>query len=94
MNKTDKDRYDKLVQIGCIVCRNKMGVYSIPEIHHINGRTGNGNQETIGLCTKHHREGSDNEHWTSRHPWRKRFEARYGTEAELLAKTNELLEEL
>jgi hypothetical protein len=35
-----------------------------------------------------------NPEYTSRHPYKKRFEARYGTEAELLEETNRRLEKL
>ena len=92
MNKEDKKRYDQLSQLGCIVCLLEKGVNSPPEIHHPYGRTGNGNQETIGLCYYHHREGSDCTAYTSRHPFKSRFEARYGTEAYLLEETNKLLD--
>ena len=91
MNKEDKTRFDLLSQLGCIVCARERGIFTPPEIHHINGRTGNGNQETIGLCYFHHREGSDCQEYTSRHPYKARFIARYGTEAELLEATNKLL---
>ena len=94
MNKADKARYDAISQLGCICCLREKGIYSSPEIHHINGRTGNGNQETIGLCYYHHRAGNDCEAYTSRHPYKTRFEARYGTEAELLEDTNKLLTEV
>lgn len=92
MNKEDKTRFDLLSQLGCIVCVRERGIFTPPEIHHINGRTGNGNQETIGLCFFHHREGSDCQEYTSRHPYKARFIARYGTEAELLEATNKLLD--
>ena len=91
MNKADTDRFDLLSQLGCIVCVRERGIFTPPEIHHINGRTGNGNQETIGLCYFHHREGSDCQEYTSRHPYKARFEIRHGTEAELLEATNKLL---
>jgi hypothetical protein len=44
----------------------------------------------LGLCALHHRGGANGDQYTSRHPWRKAFEARYGTELQLLDKTREL----
>jgi hypothetical protein len=91
MKKADKERYQKLAELGCICCRLFEGVFSPCDVHHINGRTKNGNQETIGLCYYHHREGSNCETHVSRHPWLSEFEDRYKTEAELLEITNDLL---
>lgn len=91
VNKADKKRYQAISDLGCIVCLLERGIYTPPEIHHLNGRTGNGNQETIGLCFYHHREGTDCLEYTSRHPFKSRFEERYGTEAYLLEETNKRL---
>lgn len=90
MKKCDKERYQKLSDLGCIICL-KEGHYTPPAIHHINGRTGNGNQETIPLCYYHHQEGSDCEAYTSRHPFKTRFQERYGSEESLLEETNKLI---
>ena len=91
VNKADKERYQKLSELGCIVCVIYEGVWSPCEIHHPNGRTGNGNQETLGLCFRHHREGSNNKMYVSRHPWLAEFEDRYGSEEWLLEETNKLI---
>lgn len=91
MKKADKDRYQQLIEIGCIVCRKEKGIYTPPQIHHTEGRTGDGNQKTIPLCYYHHMEGSDNDAYTSRHPFKSRFEERYGSEQYLLEETNKLL---
>ena len=90
MKKADKQRYQALVELGCIICKQE-GKYTPPQIHHINGRTGNGNQETIPLCYYHHMEGSNDECFTSRHPWKARFIQRYGPEQDLLKEVNELI---
>ena len=91
MKKADKQRYQKLADLGCICCLIYEGVWSPIDVHHINGRTGNGNQETIGLCFHHHREGSNCKEYVSRHPWLTEFESRYGTEDFLLEETNKLI---
>lgn len=88
--KKDNDRYKQLVELGCIVCLNN-GIYTPPQIHHTQGRTGDGNQKTIPLCYYHHMEGSNCETHVSRHPWLTEFEERYGTEASLLEQTNRLI---
>jgi len=89
----EEDRYmDQVRDLGCIVCRLFQGVESPAEIHHIDGKTKPGAHfKTIGLCELHHRSGQNNDHCISRHPWKKRFEHRYGTEGELLERTRELV---
>jgi hypothetical protein len=39
MKKKDKERFDKLKQLGCVAC-SKFGRYSDPVIHHIRKHTG------------------------------------------------------
>ena len=46
----------------------------------------------LPLCYRHHREGGNNELFASRHPYKKEFEKRYGTEEELLEKVEQLLQ--
>jgi hypothetical protein len=84
---------DKVRSLGCIVCRNQ-GMPRVPcEIHHIVGKTKpNAHYMVLPLCFQHHRMGSDKEP-ISRHPYKKRFEAAYGTEQELLDQINTLLGE-
>lgn len=81
----------RVVDIGCIVCRNN-GFITPCEIHHINGKTKpNAHFEVLPLCFAHHRMGSGKEP-ISRHPYKKRFEKAYGTEQELLKQVQEKLE--
>lgn len=89
--KADKNRWDKLRQIGCIICRRP------PEIHHItNGTMGkkSSHQETIPLCFNHHSAQTPLPHGHAVHKGTKSFEERFGTQRELLIKINKLLEEL
>lgn len=67
-----------------------MGIKSDPDIHHIlkNGRRVD-DFHTIPLCPTHHRFGVNNDVAVSRHPWKKEFEKRYGTEWELYEQTKE-----
>lgn len=89
----DEDRHLKqVVQLGCICCRLDMGVFTPAEIHHLTGKTGPGAHfNVIPLCPVHHRGGNDNSLYTSRHPYKARFEQRYGSEQYLKEKTDELL---
>lgn len=87
--------FQALQELGCIVCLNDMGVSSQPDIHHIlkNGKRVD-DFHTIPLCPTHHRFGVNNEIAVSRHPWKKEFERRYGTEWELFEQTKQRVEVL
>ena len=91
MKKADKERYQKLLELGCIVCLLHEDVWSPAEIHHPYGKTKDGNQKTYPLCPTHHRSGVNRDEYVSRHPWLTEFEERYGTEESLLAETNRLI---
>jgi len=83
--KADKEWYDKIVQLGCIVC----GAPAI--VHHLTG-AGMGlrsnNLDSIPLCPSHHNMGDFGE---CVHNGTKTFEENYGTQEELLEKTRRLL---
>ena len=81
----EKAHMDKVSQLGCIVClKHGMG-YTPCEIHHIYGKTKpNTHYKVLPLCFEHHRRGGDKEP-ISRHPYKARFVAAYGTEEQLLA---------
>ena len=83
-SKEEKEYMDKVQQLGCIVCANR-GYPNVPaEIHHTRGKTvKDAHLYVIPLCPSHHRYGGHTEP-ISRHPYKKRFEDAYGTEAELL----------
>lgn len=93
MAKTaDKIRFQKLVELGCIVClRNGYG-YSQPEIHHCRFAGSMGKKatsmETLPLCPQHHRLGS---YGVAYHAGKVAFEENFGTEESLLQFTNQLL---
>ena len=90
--KAERDHMGAVAALGCIVCRN-LGFGATPaEVHHIgNGALGKkaSNFETIPLCDAHHRNGG---HGVAVHAGRKTFEARYGTERELLEQTRRELD--
>jgi hypothetical protein len=92
MKKKDKERFDKLKQIGCIACA-KRGLFSEPIIHHIRKHTGLSlrppHTDTIPLCPQHHNMGNESVHLN-----KKVFIALFGTEHELLEEANEKIKQL
>lgn len=80
-----KQWMDRVASLGCVVCRNAGFGETPAQVHHI--REGQGAAQrapdflVIPLCPEHH-DGKD-----SIHKDRRRFQARYGTELDLLAQT-------
>lgn len=93
MTKTERRHYDRLHQLGCIVCNNLGYGYSVPHIHHIRSGVGIAQRshftKAIPLCPNHHQHGG---YGIALHAGIKEFEKRYGTETELLEQTTKLLE--
>ena len=93
VSKADIRRFQKFQDIGCIACRMR-GAYSVPEVHHLkSGNKRRGHQFTIPLCPAHHRGLFWDVHLygpsLARDPrW---FHEEFGSDDELLRKTNELL---
>lgn len=81
--REQRARWEEIRALGCVVCG---GWY--PEIHHI--ETGGGGRKNhdrvIPLCANHHTGPA------GIHQRRKGWQEIYGTEAELLEKTNQLLQ--
>lgn len=90
----EKRFHDQLASLGCIACFLD-GNYS-PEvsIHHIEGRTRPGaHMKVLPLCASHHQEGTGNiPDAIAVHPWKARFEKKYGSQDELLVLCHELIE--
>lgn len=78
----DKDRLSRVAMLPCCVC----GFWPV-EVHHLRANVGTGQKagddETIPLCVWHHRESP-----FAFHQGPKIFQFKYGTEMELLEKTN------
>ena len=88
----EKRHLARVVALGCIVCKNN-GIEDCPATaHHINcgamGRKAS-HFEVIGLCAIHHQYSGHGE--IAVHDGLESFEARYGTERELLAQVREEL---
>lgn len=101
-----QERRFQLIKLesGCICCRLRGLGYTPPEIHHlIDGGRRRGHDETIGLCQWHH-QGYAPDGWTPR-TYRElagpslkdgtcTFREAYGTDDELLAAQNRLLQQI
>jgi len=83
--KEERDWMDWITGYGCIACRIDGRPPRPTAVHHIlQGGRRMGHLFSLGLCDPgHHQQGQDLG-LTSRHPWKTRFEAKYGTELELL----------
>ena len=81
--KADKAYWSKLIEVvGCIACRLDGNPNHHATIHHCDGRTKPGaHGRVIPLCFQHHQGGGTDP--PSVHPYKARFEARYGTQEEL-----------
>ena len=81
----DPTRAEKLywnrlaTEVGCICCHVNGTFNDHVSIHHIGGRAKPGaHKNVLPLCYEHHQGG--NELHPSIHPWKARFEAKYGTQ--------------
>lgn len=89
-----KRRRDAIVALGCCVCRRSLGIYTPPQIHHLRGHPWSGTgqradeQHTIPLCEKHHQNGG---YGAAYHAGAEAFERNFGTQAELLAWTDDMI---
>ena len=84
--QAEKNLHDRIAQFGCVACF-KDGHYSPHvSIHHIAGRTRpDAHKRVLPLCAGHHQDGTGNDKtMIAVHPFKARFEHRYGSQDELL----------
>lgn len=83
-NKAEREWMDAIAQAGCCACKQE-GYTTPAEVHHITsaGRR-MGHLFTIPLCRWHHQLGDADR--PSVHGAKRSFEAKYGTQLELLAR--------
>lgn len=76
-----------IASLGCLACAKDGITNPWISLHHIDGRTKPGAHKlVIGLCASHHQQDdSDPMRRLSVHGHKAQFEARYGTQYELLA---------
>jgi hypothetical protein len=78
---------DWIVAYGCVACRLDGLGFRSPAVHHIlRGGQRLGHLHTLPLCDPGHHQGGQQLEMISRHPWKARFEERYGSEESLLLK--------
>lgn len=90
----EKRYWDRLVSVvGCIACRLDGIKTNHCSIHHIDGRTKPGcHKKVLPLCDKHHQTGDKDA--PSIHPWKARFEDKYGKQMDLKTMCDEILEKV
>ena len=81
-------------ELGCIACIVTGIIDSPAECHHVRFKAGasqrSSHMDIIGLCPPHHRTGG---YGVAFHAGKIAFEQKFGTEEELLERTNKLLGE-
>lgn len=90
----DIELHDRLAsEVGCIACMKDGYRNTYVSIHHIDGRTKPGcHSLVLPLCAGHHQDGTgEDKSLLAVHPWKARFEKRYGTQLDLLAECMHLL---
>lgn len=81
-----------ITAIGCIACLIDGNEGTPGAVHHIlRGGQRIGHMHTICLCDPGHHQNGQQFGKVSRHPWKARFEAQYGTEDHLLDLTQQLV---
>jgi hypothetical protein len=81
--KAEKSLWDQMASFGCIACHLD-GIHNTHvSIHHIDGRTKPGaHKKVLPLCGPHHQTGGTEA--PAIHPWKARFEKKYGKQIDLL----------
>lgn len=90
--KAEAEWMTRIVRYGCIACRKDGHAPRPTAVHHIlSGGVRIGHLFTLPLCDLGHHQGGEQFGMVSRHPNKAAFEARYGTELELLAELKKAL---
>jgi len=90
----DEARFmSSIASLGCVACRKDGWHNPDVSVHHIDGRTKPGaHLLVLPLCAGHHQDGTGtNPTLIAVHPYKSRFEARYGTQLSLLAECTAML---
>ena len=90
---TEKLLWTRLAALGCVACKKDGKFNTHVSIHHVDGRTKPGcHQLVLPLCAGHHQDGTgEDKTMVAVHPWKARFEACYGSQAELMDECAQLL---
>lgn len=88
----EKVLWNRLAALGCIACMKDGRYNPHVSIHHVDGRTKPGcHQLVLPLCAPHHQD--DGSGALAVHPWKARFEKRYGSQLDLVAECMKMLGE-
>lgn len=89
------DLHDRLAALGCIACLKDGTFNPHVSIHHVHGRTAPGcHRLVLPLCAGHHQDGTgEDKTLVAVHPWKTRFEQRYGNQLALVAECMTLIGE-
>ena len=88
VTKSEKEKYRKIAELGCSLCRHQGNEGTPAELHHIRRTGRRSDAPVIPLCPYHHRWPNTSIHGMGR----RRFEAEYDvTEESLLAQTLKLI---
>lgn len=86
--------HDALCSLGCIACQLDGRRNPTVSVHHIDGRTKPwAHWLVLPLCAGHHQDGTGAPGLIAVHPYKARFEAKYGAQRTLLGRCLDLLEE-
>ena len=81
----EKALWSRMAEYGCVACHKDGWVNRQVSIHHIDGRTKPGaHKRVLPLCAGHHQDGTGIPGLIAVHPWKARFEDRYGKQDDLL----------
>lgn len=91
--KAELALHHDIAGLGCIACRMDGRINPWVSIHHIDGRTKpDAHKLVLALCAEHHQHNDlDPLGRIGVHPYKARFEGKYGSQHALLAFTMELL---
>lgn len=82
VTKEEKRLHDIIAALGCIACRQEGIRNTHVSIHHVHGRTrANCHMHVLPLCGPHHQDDGTA---LAVHPWKKRWEKRYGKQDDLV----------
>lgn len=91
VSAVERALWDRLAALGCIACMKDGRFNPHVSIHHVDGRTKlSCHLLVLPLCGPHHQD--DGSGAVAVHPWKARFEQRYGQQLALVDECMKLLE--
>lgn len=88
MSKASKEHMGRVAAIGCLICRDVLGIKDSPaQVHHLFDTASRSDFLTVPLCEYHHK-GAGGFHGMGQRAFERAYKL---TEADLLAKTIEAL---